>query len=388
MFASIAGFRGLSFITFWVSIIFPATIVWSGGVVTVQGVRWWSDKEYLRVVVDLDGEVMYKAGFLREDPETRCPPRLYVDFRPARLVEGIPRITSLEGPLCKRIRVAQFDPQTVRVVLEVGEVKDHQVFFLGSPYRLVIDLYSDKIAFPSKEVPTRRVTLVIDPGHGGKDPGAIGPTGLMEKDVVLKVGKLLREKAKSLLGWNVIMTREEDRYLPLEERTAIANAKGGDLFLSLHCNASRDRSRRGIETYFLSFTTDREVLRLAARENGVPPSQIDALQVILYDLMMRAKVEDSEKLANYVQERLIFRLTRDYNSVLNLGVKRAPFIVLVGAKMPSILTEISFISNPYEEGLLKDPRYLDAVADGILQGLETYAKDHLPLPALTGNFRQ
>jgi len=378
MYIPLKGFHRTFPITFVVVLVFLfSQIGWAGLRTSVRGLRWWNNQGYLRVVVDLDGKVSYKAGFLREDPKTGRPARLYVDLWPARLLQEVPRITPLDGRICEKVRVGQFDRQTVRVVLEVGEWKDQEVFLLTSPYRLVIDLYSEKVVLGKK------VTLVIDPGHGGKDPGAIGPTGLKEKDVVLKVGRLLGEKARERLGWNVVMTREDDRYLPLEERTALANAEGGDLFVSIHCNASRNRRLRGVETYFLSFTTDREVLKLAARENGVPPSQIDALQLILYDLMMRAKVEDSEKLAHSVQERLVSRLKRVYSRVNSLGVKRAPFVVLVGAKMPSILTEISFITNPYEERLLRNQRYLDAIAEGILQGLQAYAKDHLPMPALT-----
>ncbi len=344
--------------------------------VIVKGIRWWANEGYTRVVVDLDREVSYKVGFLKKDPVTGRPARFYVDLRPARLLPKIPRVFYIKGEICRRVRVGQFDRRTVRVVLEVREFKDYEVFLLHSPFRLVIDLYGDRIS--SK----RGITLVIDPGHGGRDPGAIGPTGLREKDVVLKIGKLLRQKAQKRLGWRVVMTRQDDRYLPLEERTAIANAKKGDLFVSIHCNASRNRRQRGVETYFLSFTTDREALRLAARENGVPPSKIDALQLILYDLMLRAKVEDSERLAYSVQRNLVSRLKKRWR-VRDLGVKRAPFVVLVGAKMPSILAEVSFISNRYEERRLRDPRYLDAISDGILRGLETYARQYLPRPIFT-----
>lgn len=344
--------------------------------VTVKGIRWWANEGYTRVVVDLDREVSYKVGFLKKDPVAGRPARFYVDLRPARLLPKIPRAFYIEGEICRMVRVGQFDRRTVRVVLEVREFKDYEVFLLHSPFRLVIDLYGDRIS------PKKGITLVIDPGHGGRDPGAIGPTGLKEKDVVLRIGKLLRQKAKRRLGWRVVMTRQDDRYLPLEERTAIANAKKGDLFISIHCNASRNRRQRGVETYFLSFTTDREALRLAARENGVPPSKIDALQLILYDLMLRAKVEDSERLAYSVQRNLISRLKKRWR-VRDLGVKRAPFVVLIGAKMPSILAEVSFISNRYEERRLRDPRYLDAISEGILRGLEAYARQYLLKPTLT-----
>lgn len=380
---STKGVRRELLLLIFLSLFLPGQVLLGARGILVKGLRWWSDEGYVRVVVDLNGEVSYKTGFVKADPHNGRPPRLYVDLRPARLEEGVPRTAILDGQICRRVRVGQFDAQTVRVVLEVGEFKDHHTFLLRSPYRLVIDLFSERAAAPA----TKGITLVIDPGHGGKDPGAIGPSGLREKDVVLKVGKLLRDKARERLGWKVLMTREDDRYLPLEERTAIANAKGGDLFLSIHCNASRNRRLRGVETYYLSFTTDREVLKLAARENGVPPSEIDALQLILYDLMMRAKVEDSEKMAHSVQEGLVSNLRRVYRRVADLGVKRAPFVVLVGAKMPSVLAEISFITNPYEERLLRNSRYLDAVAEGLLKGLESYVHQYLTLPTLTRAYR-
>jgi len=345
-----------------------ATPLLAQATVTVKGVRWWAAPGYTRVVVDVGGEVSFQVGFVRRDPKTGSPPRLYVDLKPAKLSPRAPRRLLLRNGLCRRVRLGQFNPRTVRVVLEVEDLKDHQVFSLQSPYRVVIDLYR------GGNRPGEVFTLVLDPGHGGRDPGAIGPTGLREKDVVLKVAKMVRDKVRSRLGWRVVLTRERDRYIPLEQRTAMANAKGGDLFVSIHCNASRNRRKRGVETYFLSFTTDKQALRLAARENGVPPSKIDALQLILYDLMLRAKVEESKKFAWHLQRELIRSLRRRWKGVVNLGVKQAPFLVLVGAKMPSVLAEVSFISNRAEERRLRDPRYLDSLAEGIFAGLKRYVE--------------
>ncbi|RLA94121.1 MAG: N-acetylmuramoyl-L-alanine amidase [Deltaproteobacteria bacterium] len=336
--------------------------------VPVKGVRWWAAPGYTRVVVDLGAEASFQVGLLRGDPQRGKPPRLYVDISPVRLERNVPREVSIRDGLCRRVRLGQFSPQTVRVVLDLRDLKDHHVFALEDPYRVVIDVYGEGYR---RE---KTFTVVVDPGHGGRDPGAIGPTGLKEKDVVLKIAKRVRDKIRRRLGWRVVLTREGDRYIPLEQRTAIANARKGDLFLSIHCNASRRRSRRGVETYFLSFTTDKQALRLAARENGVPPSKIDALQLILYDLMLRAKVEESRKFALHVQRELVRSLRRRYARVVNLGVKQAPFLVLVGAKMPSILAEVSFISNRTEERRLRDPRYLDLLAEGITQGLRRYVE--------------
>lgn len=337
--------------------------------VPVKGVRWWAAPGYTRVVVDLGAEASFRVGFLRGDPQRGKPPRLYVDISPVRLQRNVPREVTIEDGLCMRVRLGQFSPQTVRVVLDLRDLKDHHVFALEDPYRVVIDVYGEGYRR------AKTFTVVVDPGHGGRDPGAIGPTGLKEKEVVLKIAKRVRDKIRRRLGWRVVLTREKDRYIPLEQRTAIANARKGDLFVSIHCNASRRRFRRGVETYFLSFTTDKQALRLAARENGVPPSKIDALQLILYDLMLSAKVEESRKLGLHVQREIVRSLRRRYTRVINLGVKQAPFLVLVGAKMPSILTEVSFISNRIEERRLRNPRYLDLLAEGIIEGLRRYVKE-------------
>jgi len=348
----------------------------------VRDLKGWQEGCCVKLLIFMDKEVSYKVGFLKEDPLKNLPPRVYIDFTPARISNEVTQFleSGLKG---YRIRTGQFDPNTVRVVVEGINLRDYKVFKLDSPFRFQIELYGEKSVTSQGGQP---LTLVIDPGHGGKDPGAIGATGLREKDVVLKVAKILREEAENRLGWRVILTRENDEFLPLEKRTEIANKVGGDLFVSIHCNASYNRFQKGVETYFLSFTTDREALRLAARENGVPPSKIDALQLILYDLMLRAKVDESEKLASLVQTSLIVLLNNPHCQTYDLGVKRAPFIVLVGAKMPSILVEIGFISNPDEERKFKDDSYLEKIAEGVLQGLENYAKSYLTPKLFTGGY--
>lgn len=353
-----------------------------GSPVFVRDLKAWQEGGCVKLLIFLEKEVSYKVGFLKKDPLQNRPSRVYIDFAPARISNEVP--SSLElGSKGYKIRVGQFDSNTVRVVVEGINLCYHKVFKLDFPFRFQIELYEEKSVTSQGMQP---LTVVIDPGHGGKDPGAIGPTGLKEKDVVLKVAKILREKVEKRLGWRVILTRENDDFLPLEKRTEIANKVGGDLFISIHCNASYNRVQKGVETYFLSFTTDREALRLAARENGVPLSKIDALQLILYDLMLRAKVDESEKLASLVQTSLINTLNNPHNHTPDLGVKRAPFIVLVGAKMPSILVEIGFISNPEEERKLKDDSYLEKIAEGILYGLENYAKSYLTPKLFTGGY--
>jgi N-acetylmuramoyl-L-alanine amidase len=173
------------------------------------------------------------------------------------------------------------------------------------------------------------------------------------------------------------MTREDDRFIPLEDRTAVATTKEGNLFVSIHANACKDRSIRGIESYIIGTTTNRDVLRLAAKENNISPRQVSDLQIILTDLKLNdpTKLIPSRQLAEGVQSALVSSLQKRYGQIKDLGVKPAPFIVLVGAEMPSILVEISFISNPIEERMLRDQGYLDTIADAIVEGLKNYAHD-------------
>jgi N-acetylmuramoyl-L-alanine amidase len=213
---------------------------------------------------------------------------------------------------------------------------------------------------------------VVDPGHGGHDPGAIGPNGIQEKDVVLAIGLRLRELFREELGVDVVMTRSTDIFIPLEERTAIANKVGADLFLSVHANAASNRNAAGIETYYLNLAKTDKVAQLAAKENGTSLEKVSVLQAILFDLMANYKLNDSAHLADEVQKSLHKKIRTRYSDVKNLGVKQGPFYVLVGASMPSILVETAFLSNAAEESRLKDPSYQDMTANGILEGVRSY----------------
>lgn len=371
------------FFLFFASLLISSSCAFAGPKAIMTGFKCLHEEEKLKVYVDFQGASRFdhRVSFLKADLNTGRPARVFIDVHPAEIHRGVIKALEINSPFCERIRIGQYNKDTVRLVFEVKGEVEVKISPDPSFLRLAINLFPKTPSVtPETTLSFPPLVLVLDPGHGGKDPGAIGPTGLKEKDVVLKVAKLVKEKAERRLGWIVHLTREDDYYLPLEERTAFANQKGGDLFLSIHCNASYNKESRGVETYFLSFTTDREALRLAARENGVHPSQIDALQLILYDLMLRAKVEESEKLAQFVQTNIVENLKNNGNHVKDLGVKRAPFIVLVGAKMPSVLVEIGFITNPEEEEKLKDLLYLDAIADGILNGLVEYANTYLKPP--------
>lgn len=218
--------------------------------------------------------------------------------------------------------------------------------------------------------------VVIDAGHGGHDTGTIGPTGLMEKelclDVALRLGKMLKERVP---GIEVVYTREDDTFIPLEGRAPIANQARGDLFISVHANASRDRSARGIETYYLNFAADGEALEVAARENALSQSSVSDLQDVIKKIARNEKIEESKELAREVQDSLAARMRKISRAHKNRGVKKAPFIVLIGANMPAVLAEISFISNPSDESLLRKNEHRSRVVEGLYNGLRRYMEN-------------
>jgi len=216
--------------------------------------------------------------------------------------------------------------------------------------------------------------VVIDPGHGGHDTGAIGKEGTREKDVALSISKKLAEALREK-GLEVVLTREDDRFIRLEDRAKFANAEHGDLFISVHCNAAAKRKLRGVETYTLNTSADRYSIRLAARENQSSEKGISDLQFILADLATKANTEESSRLANQVQRHLVSGLSRKYSDIKDLGHKEALFFVLLGVKMPAILVETSFLSNPEEEERLASGAYQSAVAKAIAQGVEAFLDD-------------
>ncbi|MGC2422934.1 MAG: N-acetylmuramoyl-L-alanine amidase, partial [Nitrospirota bacterium] len=213
-------------------------------------------------------------------------------------------------------------------------------------------------------------TIVIDPGHGGKDTGAIGCNGLYEKDVVLDIGLKLRAIIKKNFACKVVMTRDKDVFIDLDARPGIAVQNDADLFISIHANASKSPSAHGIETYLLNLTRDRNIMEVADRENFTAAKNMGSLDVILKDLILDSKRDESLKLAHFVQTSLVTDLHKD--RVLNKGVKQGPFLVLYGASMPSILTEVGFITNPEEESHLADPQYREAIAQAIFDGIKEY----------------
>jgi N-acetylmuramoyl-L-alanine amidase len=233
--------------------------------------------------------------------------------------------------------------------------------------------------------------IVIDPGHGGHDTGTIGPTGLMEKDlcldVALRLGKIIQQR---LPGAEVVFTRSDDTFIPLEERTALANEAKADLFISIHANSSPDHGARGVETYYLNLKGSAEAMEVAARENASSQQGVHDLEEMVKQIARTEKIDESKEFAQDVQGSLSQRIQRTVKTVRNRGVRKAPFVVLIGADMPSILTEISFLSNPADEFLLKKPDHRQRVAEGIYQGVASYLQSmnsvtvNLPAKRSTG----
>jgi N-acetylmuramoyl-L-alanine amidase len=366
----------------------------------VKEIRHWSSETYTRVVIHLDRETSFESHLLKADFDLGTPPRLYVDIKNTTLEKDL-KVTPIENGLLENIRFARNSPDTVRVVLDINSFTNYRVFSLLDPFRIVMDIYGGEnknnlfvrnkdynsaLKQLDKEVSSLRGvlglkvrTIVIDPGHGGHDPGAIGPTGLKEKDVTLAIAKALKRKieqnGKEFGITRVILTREDDRFIPLEERTAIARKHNADLFISIHCNAARDKNAFGIETYILSFTKDPESLAVAARENVTTTRSISDLEDIIKKYLLSSKIDESIRLANHVQGSLISRISRKYKDTRNKGVKKAPFIVLIGADVPSILVETSFITNPREEKRLRDRNYIEEIAEGIFTGIKKYSNE-------------
>jgi N-acetylmuramoyl-L-alanine amidase len=383
------------------------------GRATVSEVRTWSSEDYTRVAVYLSHWVGWSKLELQPAPDR--PRRIALDFRPA-VLEGAARAKAVPGVRVDRVRTAQNDPETVRVVLDLPGADEVQAFALDDPPRLVLDVGArpaprerrapeiaaadappekaagEPRAAPPAERPgdaevspsgaseegsdeprgpVRRV--VVDAGHGGHDPGAIGPRRVREKDVTLAIARRLAKKLRAA-GFEVVLTRRDDRYLALEERTAIANTARGDLFVSVHANAHPRRNRSGVESWVLNVADGRYASRLAARENGLDLDGEGEAARILTDLDAKASAGASGRLARLVQREVTSGVRARVGEVRDLGVKSALFYVLLGARMPAVLVETGFISNRDEERRLASSRYQDEVAAGIARAVSSFAR--------------
>ena len=464
----------------------------AGALAEVEDVHFWQGSDYTRIVIGVKDEVKFEAVRLSH------PDRIVFDLSGARLSSALAgRSFPVQNGFLRQIRLAQFTPETTRVVLDVEKIGDYSVFALPNPFRLIIDVHGPQppqpliaragsdsspdplpgtlspsshlhpsaasaspagadgtltpngirqplgtrvsapgvpvlppgtpkesansqtvdppgpaaapldasvrpaVAAPEESRPpattlTRALGLkisriVIDPGHGGHDTGTIGPTGIEEKAVVLDVALRLKKLVEQRLGSSVVMTRSDDTFIPLEERTAIANQQEADLFISIHANASSDPSARGIEVYYLNFTSDPKSLAVAARENSSSQESVHQLQNLIKKIALSEKIEESSEFAEQVDEALDGATAGSGNRQPDRGLKKAPFVVLIGADMPSILAEISFLTNPRDEKLLRQARYRQKIAEGLYRGVARYvsnlgsvkvAERHQPLPAL------
>jgi N-acetylmuramoyl-L-alanine amidase len=368
----------------------------------LTGLRFLSWKGYTRIMLDLSRQAQYQVRRLKEDPGKGMPPRIYIDILGARLALASKESIPVDDGLLRQVRLGQYSDDVVRVVLDMSSLRDHNAFMLADPYRLVIDVYGTKASerIAAREMPVQASTasravpkvnnptspspansglrkIVLDPGHGGKDPGAMGAGGIAEKDLVLAIAKKLAAKLKTEMGIEVVLTRKDDRFVPLEDRTAKANSEDADLFISLHMNASPNAEAKGIETYYLDNTTDEAAMRLAARENATSRKNISDLQFILSDMTQNMKLEDSMTLAYRVQSSLVSGMGKVMVDVKDLGVKKALFYVLVGARMPSVLVEMFFITNRGEGRVMSQGSYQDAMVEALFEGIQKFSQSNL-----------
>ncbi|MCH7802812.1 MAG: N-acetylmuramoyl-L-alanine amidase [Acidobacteria bacterium] len=392
------------------------------GLANVTEIRYWSNEDYTRVVIQLDREIEFQKHILSN------PHRIYFDLQDTRLRSALNGKTyPVNDVFIKQVRVAQNTANTVRLVLDFEKINKHTVFALYDPFRIVIDtLGGRRPPATPQEAAERTVTteeavlsletgtytavrisetpiipstnlngdrsltrvlglkvgrIVIDPGHGGGDTGTIGPSGLKEKDLVLSLSKRLKILLEERLGTDVVLTRNTDKFVSLEQRTAIANQLGADLFISVHANSSKIRKVSGVETFFLNLTSNAEEREVASRENAGSQRNIRELEDLLRQIALGDYNEESNDLAQIVQQSLYSEVKTHHPMLRNRGVKKAPFIVLINLNMPGILTEVGFISNPSEEKYFAGKKGQDQVAEALYKGIEKYFRSLGTIPS-------
>jgi N-acetylmuramoyl-L-alanine amidase len=384
--------------------VLGAALLWLGaglgaerppGLADVVGVRHWSYDEYTRVVIELSRDTDAEVRRLAADPAAGRPERLYLDLPGTwvglRYRDPIP----VGDGLLDGVRLGQNTTRTTRVVLDLERYGRHRLLHLRAPARVVIDVFGPRGAPAPLEPPpsgapqlpldVRGVeTVVVDAGHGGDDPGAVGVGGVREKDVTLRLALRLRPRLEAR-GFRVVLTRDRDRTLSLEERTAIAAGSGGDLFVSLHANSAPRRSASGVETYYLDSSNERQSLRVVARENGMTPADFDVLDRTLARLRIAETSQYSSLLAELVQREVVQGTRRSFRGVEDLGVKKGPFYVLFLSNMPSVLLETGFVTHREEARRLTSAVYLDEIADAIARALTGYRERVNTLVARSGS---
>lgn len=404
----------------------------------VTDVQVYSGRDYSRIVLVLSGEAGRKWQLLPPDPKDGGVRRLYVDLDDTMIKPGVPSRFDVRGDVARKVRLSYFKPGVARLVVEVENLRNQQVFELENPRRVIVDVQGEaskkepaqakgaekdasgksakdkagrdgskaradgkgaqasapspvmaddgkpgspgvNLATPGRRKMAKQLveqlgltvhTVMVDAGHGGKDPGARGVGGLYEKNVTLEVAKLLGKRLERM-GFEVLYTRSQDKFVPLEVRTAMANARKADLFVSVHCNAHPDPGSSGMETYSLNLASTSDEVRVAARENAVDPRRISDMQKILDDLMHASKLTESRDFAKTTHQSALSQARKSLN-LRDRGLHEAPFYVLLGAKMPAILVEIGYITNPAEAAKLRDAKYLDGLAQGIADGVKGY----------------
>ncbi len=349
----------------------------------VENVSWDSYSDYTQISLQVPKE----AGYIAKDLSD--PPRLLINLYPAKLTFPKKEI-EIKDKFVQRVRLSQDSEHVVKIVLDLTNPEyTYNIFSLEEPSRLIInirgsreDLVADllrkeesSISLP--EVPSKKkeekvgiYRIILDPGHGGRDPGAIGPTGLQEKEVTLSIARKLSQLIREKMGLEVYLTRKDDRFVSLDQRAEIANQLNGDIFLSIHANAGFDKQAKGVETFFNSrYTYGEGAEMVAARENSVaesgdvPPE----VKMILWDLIQNQYRSESNDLSHFIQREL-----SKSTGLEDRGVKSARFYVLRGVAMPACLIEVGFISNPWEEKELKKDSFRTKIALGIFNGLRNY----------------
>jgi N-acetylmuramoyl-L-alanine amidase len=357
------------------SMVAPATYV-------LEDIRPSSTRDTTHVVITVSGPVQPLVQRLSP------PDRLEIALPETQLARQWSQqdVPVADGRL-QTIQVTQSQPKRVRITLALQDIRDYRVAVQSAPHRVTVELLG---AVPTAPTEARSIkkgaarvasaqpsalapTICIDPGHGGHDPGAIGPTGLEEKTVVLQVAKELRQLLQhEMPQYRVVLTREQDVFVPLAERARMANEQQAQVFISIHTNSSPSREASGIETWYLSFAASARAKKIAARENMMSETQLSTLELILRDMSETDRINQSAVLALSTQQALAEHLAAQYPGVIRRGVEGAPFAVLHRTTMPSVLVETAFISNPHEEARLRTPQYQRALAQGILRGLRQF----------------
>ncbi|MCK4835587.1 MAG: N-acetylmuramoyl-L-alanine amidase [Candidatus Aminicenantes bacterium] len=371
----------------------------AGKRVVLNNIRFYSYPDYTRVVLDLSASLKIQEKILPGKNLTRLYfDLLGCDFSPSYPENKKKEVLIKSGNL-KKIRLGKRDRRTLRIVFDFDKIGKYDRFYLTSPFRVVFDIFQKDL--DAQEVYSEKITekldappepvdgqysvvrqlglgvhrIVIDPGHGGKDPGTCnGKLGLYEKKITLDLARRLKNLFKQNSKYEIILTRESDRYISLEERTAIANSKKSDLFVSIHVNSAPQKKTRGIETFYLNLTTDPWSMSVAAKENAISKKSIWEMESIIGEIVKNAKKSESRILSQFIQKNVVKHLKKRYSHINDLGVKKAPFYVLVGARMPASLVETSFISNSQEARRLKTSTYRYLIANGLYYGIISYIR--------------